>query len=291
MSAGRHDVVIVGAGPAGLAAAAVVAGAGLRCATIDRMGPGGQLMNLGALIGVEGVGAIATGPDLIAHLVERAVDAGAELLVDDVSVVTQIGEEFAIEALEGRFEAAAVIIATGLTPGTTGLEDEDRFEGLGLSHCAHCDAPLFAGQPVVVTGRDAWAVEEALELAGHASSVTLVADDSPQGPAERLQALCASSTVSVIEGRITALEGGESLEGVWIEGANGSRRIAARGLFPQTGRVPALGVVTAHVAEADGCFIAGDARENASHTIAVAIADGRRAGQNAIAWVKARAGT
>jgi thioredoxin reductase (NADPH) len=290
MSTRRFDVVVIGAGPAGLEAAAAVATAGLSCAAIDRMGPGGQLMNLGILSGVTGLEPGATGPDLLGQLADRTMTAGAEIAIDDVSAVARDGGVFVIEALDGRYEASAVIIATGLTPGTTGLADEQRFEGRGLSHCAHCDAPLYAGQPVAVAGADAWAVEEALELAEHASQVTLVVDGPSAAAADRLAKLRGCGHATIVEGHITALTGSDALDGLRIAGAAGESHIAARGLFLQTGRVPALGVLGHGVSEAQGLFIAGDAREGSGRTIAEAIADGERAGQNAVAWVKARAG-
>jgi thioredoxin reductase (NADPH) len=288
MSTRRFDVVVVGAGPAGLEAAAVVAEAGLTCAAIDRMGPGGQLMNLGAVSGVAGLEPGATGPDLLGQLVDRTMTAGAEIAIDDVSSIAREGADFVIEALDGRYEASAVIIATGLTPGTTGLADEQRFEGAGLSHCAHCDAPLYAGQPVAVAGGDAWAVEEALELSEHASQVTLVVDGGPPAAAaDRLAQLKSRGNVAIIEGRITALTGSDALDGIRVSSATGESQIAARGLFLQTGRVPALRILGPGVSKDEGLFIAGDAREGSGRTIAGAIADGARAGQNAVAWVKA----
>jgi len=290
MSIRELDVVIVGAGPAGLAAAAVVAEAELDCSAIDRMGPGGQLMNLGVLVGVDGFAPDTTGPDLLAHLTDRAMSTGAELAIDDVTAIAREGSRFVIEALDARYEAAAVIVASGLTPGTTGLADEARFEGTGLSHCAHCDAPLYADLPVAVAGSDAWSVEEAIELAGYASQVTLIFESTLIAPADRLSVLKASGNVTAVEGRITALEGADALEAVQVAGTSGSGRIPARGLFLQSGRVPALALLTSGLVAADGVFIAGDARGRTGRTIAEAIADGRRAGQDAIAWVKTQAG-
>lgn len=286
MSTQDYDVVIIGAGPAGLEAAATVASAGLRSVVIDRMGPGGQLMNLGALQGVAGLAADATGPDLLGEIADKAMSAGAEIAIDDVSGVTR-GERFLVEALETRYSAAAVVVATGLTPGTTGLADEGRFEGAGLSHCAHCDAPLYAGQPVAVAGQDAWAVEEAIELAENGAHVTLVSDGTLSAPADRLAALRAMDNGVVMEGRIVGLAGEAALDGIVVAGPDGEQRIAARGLFLQTGRVPALGPL-ASLRESDGVFLAGDVREGSARTISEAIADGARAGHNAVAWVRAR---
>jgi thioredoxin reductase len=290
MSARDFDVVVIGAGPAGLEAASTVAAAGFSVVSIDRMGPGGQLMNLGVLRDMPDRDPEAMGPDLVAELAERAMSAGAELAIDDVSAV-RFEDGFAVEALDGAYKAPVLVVATGLTAGTTGLADEARFEGAGLSHCAHCDAPLYVGQPVVVAGSDAWAVEEALELAGHASSVALVVADASGPGGDRAAALRSLPNVSVVVGAITELIGAAALEGVGVTGASGAaQHIAARGLFLQTGRTPALGIIQLDGAGADRMFLAGDVRPGAARTIASAIADGAEAGQNAVAWLRAGAG-
>ncbi len=290
MTIQTFDVVVVGAGPAGLEAAATVASAGLSVAAIDRMGPGGQLMNLGALQGLSDRAPESLfGPDLVAELAERAMSAGAELAIDDVLSVA-IDGGFVIEALEGKYKALALVIASGLTPGTTGLEDEARFDGAGLSHCAHCDAPLYAGQAVAAAGSDAWAVEEAIVLAEHAASVTLIVPDMLAAPDERVSLLRGLGNVDVVTGSITALEGQDALEGVRIADGQDERQVAARGLFLQTGRTPARAFLPAAVTAADGVFFAGDVRDGAERTIASAIADGTKAGQNAVEWVRSRRG-
>ncbi|MEZ5817495.1 MAG: NAD(P)/FAD-dependent oxidoreductase [Hyphomicrobiaceae bacterium] len=291
MSRQTFDVVVIGAGPAGLEAAAIAASAGLKVVAIDKMGPGGQLMNLGPLIGVPNLEADATGPDLLAEIVDRAMSAGAEIAIDDVSNVRRDadGEHFVVEALEATYGAPAVVIATGLTPGTTGLANESHYEGIGLSHCAHCDAPLFEGQPVAVAGSDAWAVEEAIELAAHASVVALITEGRPAASEERLSILRGLGNVTEVEGRISALTGRDALEGIDVAGAGGAvSRISARGLFLQTGRRPARGLVTDHLIETGGVFLAGDVRDGSARTIPEAIAEGVRAGHNAVEWVRAR---
>lgn len=290
MSAQSFDVVVIGAGPAGLQAAAIVAKAGLRCVAIDRMGPGGQLMNLGALVGLEGLDEGVMGPDLLGQLADQAMSAGAEIAIDDVARVSSQDGGFAVDALDGRYAAKSVILATGLTPGTTGLAHEARFEGQGLSHCAHCDAPLYGGKPVAVAGSDAWAVEEAIELAAQGAQVTLVADGPVLAAEPRLAALCAFGNGITMEGRIVELIGETALEAIVIEGAGDRQRVPAQGLFLQTGRVPALGALGDTAADAAGLYLAGDVRDGSNWTIAGAIADGAAAGHNAVAWVKARQG-
>lgn len=293
------DVAVIGAGPAGLSAARVVAEAGLTCLVIDRMGPGGELMNLGEVFDVTGFDPGVTGPDLIAALADRAMSAGAELAIDDVAHVDGLGP-FSIATSEGQVVATALVIATGLEKGTTGLANEASFDGRGLSHCAHCDGPLYAGKRVVVAGRDRWAAEEAIALAAMTAHVTLVSDGPLEPlPPDRQAALGALSNLMRLNGRITALEGGDGLEAVTV----GATRIPAAGLFVFTNRQPATAFLhgllntTAggHIAVRDGgatnvpgIYAAGDVASPANR-IAQAIAAGEVAGQNAIHWVEEHA--
>lgn len=287
MSPRQFDVVIIGAGPAGLAAAAVVAAAGSSCVAIDRMGPGGQLMNLGTLHGMPDLEPGAMGPDLLASLAEKAMDAGAELAVDDVTRVLT-GEGFLVEALDETYAATAVVVATGLTPGTTRVPDERRFEGQGLSHCASCDGPLYQALPVVVAGDDLWSLTEAIELAATASTVTLVSAGQIEAPPEVLAAWAALSNVEHVHGRIVGLEGATALQSVQVDASGGSRRVPARGLFLYAGREPDLSAIAEVVPLTPGIFFAGDVRSDRKSNLVEAIADGSDAGHNALAHVRAR---
>jgi thioredoxin reductase (NADPH) len=288
MSLRVFDVVVIGAGPAGLAAARAAAEAGVSVVAIDRMGPGGELMNLEALLGTEALMPDATGPDLIAKLAEEAMAAGVELAIDEVQAVT-FEDGWRVEALEDTFSAGAVIVASGLSPGTTGLAAEADYEGRGLSHCAHCDAPLYAGRPVVVAGDDRWAVEEAIHLVGHADSVVLVSAVAPEASAERLAVIRGLGNVRQVQGRIIALTGADGLAQVTVETGDGARHaIPASGLFLQSGRRPARGFLDPAHERSPGLDWAGDVRPGARRAIAEAIADGARAGQNAASRVLSR---
>jgi len=275
------DVVVIGGGAAGLSAAAAVAEAGRACLVIDRMGGGGELMNLGPL--QDGTGS-PSGPELAARLLEEAVAAGAELGVAEVTGLAQTGDIWRISTDDASHTARAVILAVGLAPGTLGLADEARFEGQGLSHCAACDGPLYAGQPVVVAGADKWAVADARELTAVASAVFLVTQGAPSPPQEGL---------TVLPGRIVALDGTTGLEAVAVQLDGGAVvRQAAGAVFVQGGRRPGLGFAPEDVrrdaegrlitddrlrCSLPGLFAAGDARAGAPRTLASAMADGRAA--------------
>lgn len=294
----RHiDVVIIGAGPAGLAAGRAVGEAGLTCLLIDKMGPGGQLMNMGVVHDMPSLEPGTTGPDLIGMLLEEAMTAGAEFAVDEVTGIEGDGP-FSIEVSEGPITATAVIIATGRGKGTTGVVNEGDFEGRGLSHCANCDGPLYAGKRVVVVGSDRWAVQEAIDLAGMVQHVTLVSD-GPLGAlsASQRAALDGASNVTFTEGRVTKLAGDGALDTVTV----GAARIPAAGLFVFSDRRPAtsfLGdlvyaVMNSYIEVGRdggqttklGIFACGDVAEP-DDRITVAIADGAKAGHSAARWVQ-----
>jgi thioredoxin reductase (NADPH) len=278
----RWDAVVIGGGAAGLSAAAAAAGAGLSCLLLDRMGGGGELMNLTAPL--HGWPEATTGPDLAAGLLEAALSAGVELAIEEVTGLAPDTEGWRVTTGEGAHAARAVILAVGLGPGRLGVPGEAGFEGQGLSHCAACDGPICRGQDVVVAGHDRWAVQEALDLVPLAGSVTLVT----QG-AEPVVAPGAT----VIAGVVTGLEGDAGLEAVLVQPiGNAALRLPARAIFVQHGRRPALEFAPADLArDADGPLVTdaalrcglpgllaiGEARAGFARTLAAAVEDGRRA--------------
>jgi thioredoxin reductase (NADPH) len=282
------DIVVIGGGAAGLSAAAAVAGQGRSCLVLDPMGGGGELMNLGPL---HDVGEAISGPELAARLLEAAVTAGAELGIATVTGLTPIATGWAIATDDGPHTARAVILASGLAPGRLGVAGEADYEGLGVSHCAACDGPLYVGQPVMVVGHDRWAQQEAIDLAETASHVTLVT----QGGAAP-----AVPNVTVIPGRIVALNGAPGLDGVTVEAETGGapQSLAVPVVFIQTGRRAALDFAPGALVR-DGAgsvpvdasmrtnlrnlFAAGELRAGSARTLAAAMEDGRTAAASACA--------
>jgi thioredoxin reductase (NADPH) len=273
------DVVVIGAGVAGMSAARAVAAQGLTCACIDRLGPGGVLINLGL---VHGLQEETTGPDLVATLLDAAMAAGAELVIGEVAAISG-GPRWLVRTEEDEHEARAVIIATGLSQGTLGLANEQAFEGRGLSHCASCDGPLYAGKPVVVSGSDKWALQEASELAAIASEVTVIGGADPRA--------LSAPNITLAAGRIVALHGEDVLARVEVERDGQRRAIEAFALFAYADRRPLLGFASVAVdasgraavdadghTSARGVFAVGDVRAGAAETVPEAIADGERAG-------------
>lgn len=291
------DVVVIGAGPAGLTAAETVARGGLRCVCIDRMGPGGVLINLGVLSDCHDLPAGTTGPDHIAALTERAMEAGVEIAIGEVQAL-RAGDHWTVATEDATYTTRAVIIATGLAPGGGDIEGAARFEGQGLSHCAACDGPLYTGAPVVVTGADKWALQEAIELAEMVGEVTLATGGAVLDATDpRVRRFGELTNLTIVPARVAALEGSDGLEAVVLEQAGQRSTVPARALFAYAGRRPALGFaegllaldadmrirVDANLgAGASFLFAAGDVRAGSTESVAEAEADGRRAGQAAL---------
>lgn len=283
-----YDVLIIGAGPAGLATAAETAGAGLRTLVLDKLGPGGALINLGPLVGVPDS---LPGPYLVGKLTDDATAAGAEIGFGEVAKI-EPGELWSVETIDGeRHQARAVVIATGMNKGRLGVPDEDSWEGRGLSHCAACDGPLFTGQPVVVAGSDGWAAHEARELAGLADRVTVVGDRNiPEG-----------ANIVGVAGRIVGLEGKDGLEAVAVEHDGARTSVPANAIFVYLNRAPAAEFVadllardaTGHiVVEEDGsasrplAFAVGDVVAGGEESVSHATEGGERVARTIIARLK-----
>ncbi len=288
------DVAVVGAGTAGLVAARVAAERGLRVVAYERMSPGGQLVDLTTLHDHPG----GTGPELVSALTAAAEGAGVRLVHAEVTRVHP-GSPARLETTDGEVTAGAVVVAAGLSAGRLGLPGESSLVGRGISTCAGCDGPLFRGRPVAVVGDDEWTAEEALELAGHASAVTVLVPGEPRWSAARAARLAADERVEVVPGAtVTALSGEGVLSGVVVRTADGERELAVAGVFPFVGRRGPEGLVAGLAADAegrlvpgDGVLVAGDARAGAEQWLAAAEADGRTAGEAAVAALAAGTGS
>ena len=208
MSIASFDVIVVGAGPAGLTAATGAARAGLKALCLDKLAPGGALINLAELHEVPSSdGGHADGPQIASKLTDEATEAGVELGFGEVVKLIGTGP-WTVETADGeRHTGRAVVIATGLAKGTLGLPEEGEYDGRGLSHCASCDGPLYAGRPVVVAGTEGWAPREAAELQVVAGDVTVIGKPAASLP----------DGVHHLDGRIVALEGADGLQSVVVE--------------------------------------------------------------------------
>lgn len=170
----EYDVVIVGAGPAGLTAAVYASRAGLKTLIIEKGAPGGKMFVTHLVENYPGFESIS-GRDLSAQMHKHALKFGAVYEYGDVTKVEKHGEkDFLIQTNMGKYNAKAVILATGTENRKLGITGESEFSGKGVSYCAVCDGNFFKDQDVVVVGGGNSALEEALYLSEICNSVTIV---------------------------------------------------------------------------------------------------------------------
>ena len=170
-----YDVIIIGAGPAGLAAGLYAGRSRLKTLIIEKGQDGGQIAITNEIENYPGAQLEGeSGPSLIARMTEQVKKFGAERVSDTVKSVDLTGDVKKIVCTKGEYESKAVIIATGCFPKPIGCKNESQFVGKGISFCATCDANFYEGFEVYVVGGGDPAVEEAMYLTGFARKVTLI---------------------------------------------------------------------------------------------------------------------
>jgi len=168
------DVIIIGAGPAGLSAGLYAGRARLKTLIIEREKSGGQIALTSEVENYPGCLEGESGPTLIDRMEHQAVHFGAEKVLDDILEVDFSGKEKVLKGKKGEYRGKSVIIATGAASKPIGCIGEKTFTGKGVSYCATCDAAFFEDLEVFVVGGGDTAVEEAMYLTKFARKVTLI---------------------------------------------------------------------------------------------------------------------
>ncbi|OIK87820.1 thioredoxin-disulfide reductase [Oenococcus oeni] len=169
----KYDVVIIGAGPAGMTAATYVSRANLSVMMIDKGIYGGQMNDTAEVENYPAFDSIL-GPDLAEKMYASSTRFGAEYTFGEVQNVIDHGKTKTIVTDDEQYEAKVVIVASGATHRHIGVPGEDKYSGRGVSYCAVCDGAFFKNEQIVVIGGGDSAVEEASYLANLAKDVTIV---------------------------------------------------------------------------------------------------------------------
>lgn len=169
-----YDVIVLGAGPAGLAAGLYAGRARLSVLIIEKGQDGGQIAITDEIENYPGQVEGDSGPSLIARMTEQAKHFGAERVSDLIKSVELEGDVKKLVGAKGEYLAKTVIVATGAFPKPIGCQNEGKFVGKGISFCATCDAAFFEDFEVYVVGGGDSAVEEAMYLTKFARKVTII---------------------------------------------------------------------------------------------------------------------
>lgn len=244
-------VLIVGAGAAGYTAAIYAARANLRPVLVTGLQPGGQLTITTDVENFPGFAEPVQGPDLMEAMRAQAERVGTRVVYDTITSVDVRGDGTTAVGDSGdRYEAEALIVATGAQARWLGVPGEAEFSGVGVSACATCDGVFFRDRSVVVVGGGNVAVEEALYLTRHAREVTLVhRRDALRAERVLQDRLLAHPKVTVVwDSVVEEVVGRRSpvpaVEGVRLRDVRtGERRVlAADGVFVAIGHDPATGL-------------------------------------------------
>lgn len=169
-----YDLIIIGSGPAGLSSGLYGARAKLKTLIIEKSKTGGQIVTTHDVANYPGSIEDASGPKLIARMVEQCKSFGAEMIKDNIVDADIDGEIKVVKGEKGEYKGKVLIIATGATPKKLGAPGEKELTGKGVSYCATCDGDFFTDLEVFAVGGGNSAVEEGMFLTKFARKVTIV---------------------------------------------------------------------------------------------------------------------
>lgn len=294
-----YDVVIIGAGPAGMTAAVYASRAELKTVMLERGVPGGQMANTEEVENFPGFSMI-TGPDLSAKMFEHSQKFGAEYKYGDIKSVELDGDIKILKTSSEDIYTRSVVITTGAEYKKIGVPGEDLLQGRGVSYCAVCDGAFFKERELVVIGGGDSAVEEGVFLTKYASKVTIVHRRDELRAQKILQdrAFKNDKINFIWDTELETINGESRVESVTLKNKNTGEtyNYDAQGVFIYIGMLPltepfkGLGIlnddgyiVTNEEMETNipGIFAAGDVREKSLRQIVTATGDGSLAAQNA----------
>ncbi|BDF08154.1 thioredoxin-disulfide reductase [Emergencia timonensis] len=298
-----YDIVIIGAGPAGLSAAIYGQRAGKETLLIDAKGFGGQIINTPDVENYPGIKKVS-GLELATNLYEQATELGAEIVYEKAVGIEDAGQHKKVKTESAVYETKSVIISTGAKNRPMGLEQEEKYTGAGVSYCATCDGAFFRGRDVAVIGGGNTALEDAEVLSGIADKVYLVhRRDQFRGEEANVKRLREKENVEFILDSVPVeLVGDTMISGLKVKNVKTEETITllVQGVFVAIGQMPDnqdfadvarlddKGYVTAGedcLTGTPGIFTAGDCRTKKVRQLATAAADGAVAALAAVEYI------
>lgn len=291
------DIIVIGAGPAGMTAALYARRAEKSVLVIEKSTFGGQITHSPKVENYPGFQS-TSGNELAAVFFEQIMAQGAEIELDTVTGIEGTPGNYTVVTEGGRFEAKSVIIATGSKHRTLGIEGEERYTGEGISYCAVCDGAFYKGRTVAVIGGGNSALVEAVMLSDLCKKVYVIQNlDFLTGEKKLQDALFKKSNVEfILSTVVTGIIGDSAFEGLYLknEKTGEEMRLAVDGTFVAIGQVPEnepfadrvtlndYGYIISDESckpegAMDGIFVAGDCRTKTVRQVTTATADGAAA--------------
>ena len=312
MSEKIYDVIIIGAGPAGLSAGLYAGRSRLSTLIVEKEKDGGQIVVTSEVENYPGGAEHETGPSLIGRMAKQAEHFGCEKVYDTIVEVDLVGDVKNLKGLKDEYRSRAVIVATGAHPRPIGCPGEQEFVGKGVSYCATCDAPFFQDLEVYVVGGGDAAVEEAIYLTGFARKVVIVhrRDELRAAKSIREKAFANPKLEFMWNSVVTELRGDGLLSSLVVKDTvTGESRVVEAdeedgifGVFPFIGFIPHSELFTGMLdmdgaylktdenmkTNIPGVFAAGDVRAKSLRQVVTAAADGAIAATQAEHYLSRR---
>ena len=293
-----YDVIIIGAGPAGLTAAIYLGRAGKKLLILEKNVYGGQIVNSKEVENYPAISKIS-GFEFSNNLYNQAKNFGAELKYETVVNLTKDKE---VTTNRGKYQAKSIIIATGLSNRTLEIDGVDSFIGRGISYCATCDGNFFKDKVVAVVGGGNTALEDAIFLSNICKKVYIVHRRNTFRGEKILQDILnkKENVEFVFNSNVVKINGNELLESIIINTNNEERELQIDGLFLAIGQIPnnsyidiidldEKGYAIANEdckTNIDGIYVAGDFRTKKVRQLVTAASDGATAAINAIEYIE-----
>ena len=305
-----YDLIIIGAGPAGLAAGIYAGRAMLDTLIIEKDIEGGQILQTSEIENYPGSLEVESGPTLIDRMDAQVKKFGVDKVTATVTDVVLDGQVKAVRCGNEIFQAKTIIIAGGAAAVPLGIEGEEKFRGRGLSYCATCDGPFFRGLHVYVVGGGDSAIQEALYLTKFAKKVTVIHRRRELRAAKSLQekAFKNEKIDFMLDSVIREIHGGDVIEGMTLENLKNGKTTEIKadpndgtfGIFVFAGYKPKSELYSGKlhmengyiVTDEDmhtnipGVFAVGDIRKKSLRQVATAVADGAIAAVQAETYIE-----
>ena len=288
-----EDLIIIGAGPAGLTAGLYAARARLKTVLLERFSPGGQILTTDWVENYPGFPEGISGFELVDRMKRQTEKFGLEIRSQEVVELQLSPEKKTLVTDKGPLEFKSLILAIGATPQKLGIEGEDLLTGKGVSYCATCDGPFYRNQEVAVIGGGDTAVEEALFLTRFARKVTIIhrRDELRATKLLRERAFAEEKVDFVWDAIPVRIAGGTGVEGIDLKNVKTGEEshLEVQGVFVFIGYRPnnellkgqlktdEMGfVVTNNDMETSiaGVFAAGDIRSKVLRQVSTAVGEG-----------------
>lgn len=301
----QYDCIIIGGGPAGLAAAIYAVRGGLHTLVLEKMLPGGQILNTDMIENYPGFPEGINGQELAAAMQQQAQRLGAQFTYDEAVAIKKDGDIFTVEtAYSGTLTASTAILALGAAPRKLDLAGEAAFAGRGVSYCAVCDGAFFKNKVCAVVGGGDTALGDAVYLSRFASKVYVVHRRDQFRAAKSVidKAASVSNIEFVYNAVVSDITGGNVVEKITLKDTKNAseKTIPCDGVFVAVGYLPHTALVKDFVkctdsgymlvdthmhTSVEGLFAAGDACAKELKQVLTAAADGAIAADSAIQYI------